>query len=157
MCLPQPPLGRKQCCPYLAQANAKSFAPFSTQYVRKGSLTSPKMCPSRSNPATEKGLSAGEIRAELERVLTFPDFAASRHLINFLRFVVEESLAGRAESLKERTVALGALGRKTDFDPRMDCIVRVVAGRLRRTLERYYATLGASNPLSIVIRAGSYA
>jgi adenylate cyclase len=78
------------------------------------------------------------IRAELARVLASSEFAASRHLTNFLRYVVEEALAGREDRLKERNIALGALGRDADFDPRLDCIVRVVAGKLRRALERYY-------------------
>jgi len=97
------------------------------------------------------------IRTELTRVLSSSEFAASRHLTNFLTYVVEEALAGREERLKERTIAIGALGRDADFDSRLDCIVRVVAGKLRRALERYYATRGAGNPLRISVPAGSYA
>src|SRR6516164_4999568 len=96
------------------------------------------------------------IRAEVARILVSSEFAASRHLSNFLRFVVEESLAGRDDRLKERSIALGALGRDADFDPRLDCIVRVVAGKLRRALDRYYAVGGASNPLRVAVPAGSY-
>src|SRR6516162_5508096 len=102
-------------------------------------------------------LSPDAVRAELARVLSSSEFAASRHLTNFLTYVVEESLAGREERLKERTIAIGALGRDADFDSRLDCIVRVVAGKLRRALERYYATRGAGNSVCISVPPGSYA
>jgi adenylate cyclase len=51
---------------------------------------------------------------------------------------------------------VGALGRDSNFDPRLDCIVRVIAGKLRRALARYYAIDGASNPLCIDVPKGSY-
>jgi adenylate cyclase len=97
------------------------------------------------------------IRAELARILGSSEFTASRHLKRFLQYVVDESLAGREEQLKERNIALCALGRDADFDPRLDCIVRVVAGKLRRALDRYYATGGATSPVRIAVPAGSYA
>src|SRR5262245_55310513 len=97
-----------------------------------------------------------ETRLELSRVLASPDFVASRQLTNFLEYIVSESLAGRSDSLKERNVARSALGRGTDFDPRLDCVVRVTAGKLRRTLERYYALQGAADGLCIEVPKGSY-
>jgi len=97
-----------------------------------------------------------EVRAELLRVLASPEFAASHQLTSFLQFIVAESLAGREDHLKERTIALGALGRSANFDSRQDCIVRVVAGKLRRALERYYAIQGTCNPLLIEVPKGSY-
>jgi TolB-like protein len=97
-----------------------------------------------------------EAREELLRVLASPDFAASRQLTSFLQYIVSEALAGRAGTLKERTVAHRALGRSSDFDPRLDCVVRVVAGKLRRSLDRYYALQGASDSLCIEVPKGSY-
>jgi adenylate cyclase len=107
-------------------------------------------------PARQPEASPEFIRAEVARILSSVEFSGSRHLTNFLRFVVEESLAGRGDRLKERNIALGALGRDADFDPRLDCIVRVVAGKLRRALDRYYAVGGAANPLRVAVPAGSY-
>jgi TolB-like protein len=104
----------------------------------------------------QPGIASNDARAELSRVLASSEFAASRQLTNFLRYAVEELLAGREERLKERTLALGALGRDSSFDPRLDCIVRVVASKLRRALARYYAIDGASNPLCIDVPKGSY-
>ncbi len=103
-----------------------------------------------------QNVAPGETRSELLRVLASPDFAASRQLTNFLQYIVSESLAGRSENLKERTVARGALGRGTDFDPRLDCVVRVTAGKLRRSLERDYALQGAVDSVCIEVPKGRY-
>lgn len=97
-----------------------------------------------------------EVREELSRVLASTEFLSSRQLTRFLQFIVEEALAGREERLKERNIARRALDRDSDFDPRLDCIVRVVAGKLRRALERYYATEGAAEPLRIEVPKGAY-
>src|SRR5262245_45776432 len=99
---------------------------------------------------------AAEVRAELSRILASSEFVGSKQLTSFLRYVVEEELAGRGDRLKERTLACHALGRDSDFDPRLDCIVRVVAGKLRRALDRYYALFGASDPLCIEVPKGGY-
>src|SRR5262245_44930881 len=109
-----------------------------------------------TTPVREPAVAPDVVRAELARVLAASEFAASRHLTNFLQFVVEETLAGREDRLKERNIALGALGRDADFDPRLDCIVRVVAGKLRRALDRHYATCGAPGSLRLAVPAGSY-
>jgi TolB-like protein len=101
-------------------------------------------------------VSPGEANAELARILASPDFSSSRQLTSFLRFVVAETLAGRSGNLKERTVAHGALGREIRFDPRLDCVVRVVAGKLRRSLEHYYALDGVADPVCIEVPKGTY-
>lgn len=96
------------------------------------------------------------IAEELARVLGSADFVASKQLTQFLQYVVDKSLEGRGEILKERMIALHALDRDSDFDPRVDSIVRVVAGKLRRSLERYYWCEGAANPMRIELPKGSY-
>jgi adenylate cyclase len=98
-----------------------------------------------------------QIRAELGRILSSPDFRASKRLKGFLRFVVEEVLAGRAEMIKAYTIAVTVFGRNDDFDPQSDPIVSVEAGRLRRAMELYYLTDGSSDPVRIEIPKGSYA
>ncbi|WP_166831637.1 hypothetical protein [Thalassoroseus pseudoceratinae] len=96
------------------------------------------------------------IQAELKRVLASEDFLASQHMTRFLRFIVEETLAGNGEHLKERTIALNALGRGGDFDSRLDPVVRVVAGKLRRALDRYYAKQDGESPVTISVPKGGY-
>ncbi len=59
-------------------------------------------------------------------------------LRQFLQFVVEETLEGKGERIKEYTIGTQVLGRKPDFDPQLDAIVRIHAGRLRRALNEFY-------------------
>ncbi len=96
------------------------------------------------------------VRAALARVLGSDEFISSPRLADFLRFVVEATLAGRAEEIKGYTIAVEALGRPSSFDPQTDPIVRVEATRLRRALERYYASVGPDETLEIFIPKGSY-
>jgi adenylate cyclase len=77
-------------------------------------------------------------------------------LCGFLSHIVNETLAGRAHEIKGYTVATQAFGRRKDFDPTIDPIVRIQAGRLRRILESYYSGRGRHNQLRIVIGKGSY-
>lgn len=94
--------------------------------------------------------------AELERILSSPEFHASQRSKDFLRFVVEETLAGRGHTLKAYTIATRVLGRDKDFDPLVDPIVRVQAGKLRRVLERYYLVTGDPVNVRIDIPKGTY-
>jgi TolB-like protein len=98
----------------------------------------------------------GAVRAQLQRVLTSASLADSPALQSFLAFIVEETLAGRADQIKGYTIAVRALNRPSDFDPQIDTIVRVQARRLRRTLQGYYLTAGAADPILIEIPRGSY-
>ncbi|MFG1416513.1 hypothetical protein V5F38_02175 [Xanthobacter sp. V0B-10] len=98
----------------------------------------------------------GEVRAALERVIASPDLCTSPRLGAFLRYVVDSTLAGRAEQIKGYTIAVEALGRAPTFDPQSDPIVRVEATRLRRALQNYYNTVGAGDPVQIHIPKGGY-
>ena len=103
-------------------------------------------------PAPEAG------REELERVLASAEFDASDRLRSFLRFVVEEALAGRAERLKAYTIAVEVFGRDPgSFDPQLDPVVRMEAGKLRRRLGRYYLGAGRGDAVRIEIPKGTYA
>lgn len=103
----------------------------------------------------KKDLSSDNIRAELERILKSPNFEASQRSKDFLRFVVEETLAGRSHTLKGYTIATQVFGRGKDFDPILDPIVRIEAGKLRRALDRYYLMQGGKNPIHIEIPKGT--
>lgn len=101
-------------------------------------------------------LSEETIRGQLERILASPEFQSSAMLRNFLVFVVEKTLAGEADEIKGYTVATQVLGRQPDFDPDKDPIVRILAGKLRWTLERYYLVRGRPDPVRIDIPKGAY-
>lgn len=97
------------------------------------------------------------MRRHLEQVLASDDFDASRRSREFLRFIVEVALAGRGETLTQTELATRVFGRKDDFDPVVDPIVRIQAGRLRRSLERYYLLSGQADPVRIELPRGGYA
>ncbi len=96
------------------------------------------------------------IRSQTKRILNSTRFKGSEKQKGFLNFVVAEALAGRGAQLKGYTVALAVYGRKEGFDPQVDPIVRVEAGRLRRALEYYYLTDGKTDPIRIEIPKGAY-
>jgi hypothetical protein len=80
----------------------------------------------------------------------------AQRLIQLLTFLVETTLRGEAESLKETTIGHSVFGRQPDYDPKADTIVRSQAWRLRVKLDRYYATEGAADPIIIEIPKGQY-
>ena len=96
------------------------------------------------------------VTAQLERILTSPPLESSPSLCRFLRFVVEETLAGRSCCLKEYSLGVVAFGRGENFDPRIDPIVRVQARNLRGRLGQYYAGPGAHDPILIELPKRTY-
>ena len=106
--------------------------------------------------ATDNKPTPEAIRDQLERILQNAEFRASDKQRKFLSFVVNETLAGRASQLKGYTVAVAVYERAETFDPQIDPIVRVEAGRLRRNLAHYYLTAGKNDPVRIEIPKGSY-
>jgi adenylate cyclase len=101
--------------------------------------------------------SAADIRAELGRVLASRCFQQAGRASHFLRFVVEQTLAGSGQRIKGYTIGVEVFGRPADFDAQSDALVRVEAGRLRRRLVEYYASEGAADPVRIDLPRGSYA
>ncbi len=105
----------------------------------------------------KQAVSTEAVRGELARILASPAFDASERNRQFLAHVVEEALAERGERIKAYTIATEVFGRDPKFDPQLDSIVRIEAGRLRRALERYYLTDGRTSSLRIDIPRGGYA
>lgn len=96
-------------------------------------------------------------RAELEAVLQSGIFSRAPNLANFLQYICEQHLEGRADQIKEYSIAVEALGRPPDFDQKKDSIVRVEAHKLRKRLSEYYRGPGADHPIKILIPNGQYA
>ncbi|MBV8843618.1 MAG: hypothetical protein JO307_12490, partial [Bryobacterales bacterium] len=69
-------------------------------------------------------LSPDLVREELGRVLSSSEFRTSKRSQEFLKYVVENTLAGRADMLKERTIGIEVFGRSTSYDPSDDATVR---------------------------------
>jgi len=107
--------------------------------------------------ATEdRTLGSETVLAQLERILSSREFDASERNRRFLRYVVDETLSGRADRIKAYSIATSVFDRDKSFDPQTDPIIRIEASRLRRSLERYYLTAGRSDPIQITIPKGSY-
>jgi len=107
-------------------------------------------------PNAQSPPSADGVRAQVERLLASPDFDVPARARKFLRYIIEETLAGRADRIKGYSVGLEVFGRDPDFDAQSDPVVRIEAGRLRRALERYYLSAGLSDPVVITIPKGAY-
>jgi hypothetical protein len=96
-----------------------------------------------------------EIRAHLERVESSAQFAGAPRLARFLSFVVETSLAGQADQIKESLIAVEVYRRSPDYNPQIDSTVRVEAGRLRARLRQYYET-NPDDRIRISLPKGGY-
>ena len=97
-------------------------------------------------------------RAELDWLLESGVLGRSANAARVLRYICEESAAGRADRLKEYTIAVEALGRRADFDPQHDTIVRVTVHILRKRLQEVYSHgEGVSHSVRLVIPPGAYA
>jgi len=113
--------------------------------------------PPQESSATPSGhLTPEEIREALALVLESHEFRASRRCQEFLRFVVETTLSGNGQTLKERTIGVEVFGRAASYDPGNDSTVRVKAGEVRKRLQTYYAGSGAASPVRIHLPAGGY-
>jgi hypothetical protein len=93
---------------------------------------------------------------QLERVLQSRTLQNSENLKAFLRFVVEKTVADEDVQLKEYTIATEVFGRRSDYDPRIDSVVRVQAGRLRTKLQEYYTAEGKNDQIVIDLPKGHY-
>jgi TolB-like protein len=98
-----------------------------------------------------------EVRAALERVLRSRSFEHASRATDFLRYVVDKTLAGETDQLKGYMIAVHVFGRPPDFDAQADPLVRVEALRLRQRLTEYYAGEGAAEPVKLELPRGAYA
>jgi tetratricopeptide (TPR) repeat protein len=106
------------------------------------------MSPAATNPSA--------IRAQLASLAGSGAFRESARHRRLLEFLVETTLKGEADGLKEFVIAAEVWDRDVSFDPRIHSMVRVEVGRLRTRLERYYAGEGAHDELRFSIPVGGY-
>jgi len=98
-----------------------------------------------------------EAKEELELVLRHPTISRSSNLVRFLSFVCAKYFEGEAEEIRERAVAIEALGRKeSSFDSHADPIVRVTARELRKKLGEFYESDGKDHRIHIILPRGRY-
>src|SRR5271169_2066272 len=101
-------------------------------------------------------LEAETARAQVERIFQSKTFRSSDVLRHLLSYLVDASLAGTADELKEYTVAVDALGKPSSYDPRQESAVRMQVGRLRQKLAEYYRTEGIDDPVILDLPKGGF-
>ncbi|MBI1841465.1 MAG: hypothetical protein HYR88_11520, partial [Verrucomicrobia bacterium] len=109
--------------------------------------------------AASRGLDpvqASALREAAARVAASPALAKSHRLAVLFNHLVEALIEGRADTLKEFSIAADVFGRDASFDPKTDSTVRTQTLRLRERLELYYAREGAADPIRIWLAKGSY-
>jgi TolB-like protein len=110
--------------------------------------------PPRSSRRADKP-SRATVVAELSRIEQSPAFGGSARQMRLLRFLVAEALEGRGGELRASVVATRVFERPEGFDSSVDSIVRVEMSKLRRALDRHYASTGAG-PVRVELPRGSY-
>ena len=96
------------------------------------------------------------ILRELEAVLASPHFCNSKRYPTLLQYIVENTLAGKLDLLKERTLGVEVFERPPTYDTNTDTVVRYTAGEVRKRLLLYYSEHTSSSGIRISLPAGSY-
>jgi hypothetical protein len=94
---------------------------------------------------------------EIDRLVNSHTLHGSESLCKLLRYLAEHAIRKPGVALKEYQIATEVFGRPTEFDPHLDSLVRVQAGRLRSKLAEYYASEGAEDPILVELPKGTYA
>lgn len=109
-----------------------------------------------ADPIDPRPISNEAIRSEVEKICSSVTLASATRLCRFLKYVVERTLAGHGEELKEYSIGIEVFDRAASYDPNIDSIVRSGARRLRSKLKEYFESEGVRDSILINLRAGSY-
>jgi hypothetical protein len=101
-------------------------------------------------------LTADSIRAQLDLLIHDEVFRSSKRSVAFLKYVVEQTLNGSADQIKERTIGVEVFGRDPSYDTNVDHIVRTAATELRKRLATYYVDEKHRSELRMGLIPGSY-
>src|SRR6266446_1244484 len=93
---------------------------------------------------------------QIDTLVTSKELHGADSLCKLLRYLANHTLDFPREPLKEYRIATEVFGRSSDFDPQLDSIIRVQAGRLRSRLAKYYESEGANDPILVELPKGSY-
>ncbi len=97
-----------------------------------------------------------QIIGQVNRLCESPRFSSSRRYPELLRYVVVQTLAGRSDQIKERTLGIEVFHRSADYDSSADPTVRIAASEVRKRLAQYYYEPGRERELRIELPVGSY-
>ena len=96
------------------------------------------------------------LQQHLKEVVEGAAFRGSRRSGQFLRYVVDQAIAGHFDSLKERVIGIELFGRSPSYDTGDDAIVRVTASDVRKRLLQHYGRYGTTSKFRINLPLGSY-
>lgn len=111
--------------------------------------------PGERSPKSESNRGENN-HTQVQRVLSSPLFRSSQRCQALFRYITEHTLAGEAQTLKERTLGVDVFGRSPDYDTNADPVVRGTAGEIRKKLAQYYQDPLHDEELRIELRPGSY-
>lgn len=101
-------------------------------------------------------ISAGQIREQLDLLVRDHAFRSSKRSVAFLRYVVERTINGSADQIKERTIGVEVFEREPSYDTNLDHVVRTAATELRKRLAIYYGEEKHRSEIRICLTPGSY-
>src|SRR5579872_1618559 len=96
------------------------------------------------------------VQQTLAEIFQSAPFRASKQSQQLLRYIVDQTLSGRSELLKERLIGVSVFGRQPDYDTNEDPIVRARAAEVRKRLAQFYVGEGSRSTIRIEISPGSY-
>src|SRR5271170_4759375 len=105
-------------------------------------------------PKTEE--EKDQVRRQMNRLLATTHFKNSRRYPALFRFIVEETLEGRGEFLKERLLGVRVFNRPPDYDTADDPIVRVTIAEIRKRIAQYYHEEAHESEMRIELLPGHY-
>ena len=112
---------------------------------------------SSAPPAPMSEQERTKVRQQMHRMLETHHFKNSKRYPALLRFIVEETLEGRGEFLKERLLGVRVFDRPTDYDTASDPIVRVTIAEVRKRIAQYYHDEEHDAEIRIELLPGRYA
>lgn len=114
------------------------------------------------NVAPNEGARRGDefsgdlVQHALAAIFQSAPFRASKQSQQLLRYIVDHSLSGHGELLKERLIGVNVFRRQPDYDTNEDPIVRARAAEVRKRLAQFYLGEGSHSAIRIEIAPGSY-
>src|SRR5580698_6460750 len=97
-----------------------------------------------------------KVRQQMNRLLETTHFKNSRRYPAVFRFIVEETLEGRGEFLKERLLGIRVFNRAPDYDTAEDPIARVTIAEIRKRIAQYYHEEAHEDEMRIELMPGRY-
>lgn len=119
-----------------------------------GTQINPPLAPQETEQANVRD--PARIHRALEQVLSSPPFRNTQQCQNLLRYIVKHTLAGQDHLLRERVIGSEVFGRRPDYEPGEDPVVRLRASDVRKRLAQFYQSVAETPEVHIEIPAGSY-